>query len=75
MGRKKGNDRLRTTRALDRLKWETAEQLGLNDDMKDADELSVREAGRVGGQMVKKLVKKGEQAIARESERKTEKNL
>ncbi|MEW5865483.1 MAG: alpha/beta-type small acid-soluble spore protein [Bacillota bacterium] len=75
MGRKKNNDRLRTTRALDRMKWETAEQLGLNDDMRDADELSVREAGRVGGQMVKRLVKKGEQAIAKESARKPEKNL
>lgn len=75
MGRKRNNDRLRTTRALDRLKWETAEQLGLDDDMKDADALSVRESGRVGGQTVKKLETKGEQATAKECARKTEKNL
>ncbi|MGE5584995.1 MAG: small, acid-soluble spore protein, alpha/beta type [Bacillota bacterium] len=75
MGRKKNNDRLRTLRQVDRLKWETAEQLGLVDDMKDADELSVREAGKVGGQMVRKLVKKGEEAIAKESARKVERNL
>ncbi|MDI7246258.1 MAG: small, acid-soluble spore protein, alpha/beta type [Bacillota bacterium] len=74
MGRKKNNDRLRTLRQVDRLKWETAEQLGLADDMKDADELSVREAGKVGGQMVRKLVKKGEEAIAKESARKAERN-
>ncbi|MGE5574258.1 MAG: small, acid-soluble spore protein, alpha/beta type [Bacteroidota bacterium] len=75
MGRKKNNDRLRTLRQVDRLKWETAEQLGLVDDMKDADELSVREAGKVGGQMVRKLVKKGEEAIAKENARKVERNL
>ncbi len=75
MGRKKGNDKRRTSRALDRLKMETAEQLGLDDDMRDADELSVREAGRVGGQMVKKLVKKGERAIAKESAKKARKSL
>ncbi|HHY99186.1 MAG TPA: small, acid-soluble spore protein, alpha/beta type, partial [Firmicutes bacterium] len=49
MGRKKDNDQLREERALDRLKWETAEQLGLADDLQDADELSVREAGKIGG--------------------------
>ena len=75
MGRKRNNDRLRTLRQLDRLKWETAEQLGLSDDMKDPDELSVREAGKVGGQMVKKLVKKGEEAIVEESAGKADKNL
>ncbi len=75
VGRKRNNDRLRTLRQLDRLKWETAEQLGLSDDMKDPDELSVREAGKVGGQMVKKLVKKGEEAIVEESAGKADKNL
>ncbi|MGE5587458.1 MAG: small, acid-soluble spore protein, alpha/beta type [Clostridia bacterium] len=75
MGRKKNNDRLRTLRQLDRLKWETAERLGLADDMKNPDELTVREAGKVGGQMVKRLVKKGEEVIERESARNAEKNL
>lgn len=73
--KKKDSDRLRTARQLDRLKWETAEQLGLNDDLKDPDSLSVREAGRIGGRMVRKLVKKGERALAKEGARKTEKNL
>ena len=49
IGRKKDNDQLREERALDRLKWETAEQLGLADHLQDADELSVREAGKIGG--------------------------
>ncbi len=75
MGRKKNNDRLRTARQLDRLKWETAEQLGLNDDLRNPDELTVREAGKVGGQMTKKLVKQGERTLAKESARKAEKNL
>jgi Small, acid-soluble spore proteins, alpha/beta type. len=64
MGRKKDNDDLRTRRQLDELKWQTAQQLGLDDDLKDPDELSVREAGKIGGNMVKKLIKKGEEAIA-----------
>ncbi|HHY47954.1 MAG TPA: alpha/beta-type small acid-soluble spore protein [Firmicutes bacterium] len=75
MGRKKDNDALREGRALDKLKWETAEQLGLTDDLQDADELSVREAGKIGGKMVRRLVKKGEEAIAREGARKARKNL
>lgn len=74
LGRKKSNDRLRTLRQLDRLKWETAEQLGLTDDMKDPDELSVREAGKVGGQMVRKRAKEGERALARDGARKAEEN-
>ena len=75
MGRKKDNDKQRTEKQLDRLKWETAEQLGLDDDLADADELSVREAGKVGGNMVRKLVKKGEAALEREGARKAKKNL
>lgn len=75
MGRKKDNDKLRGERQLDRLKWETAEQLGLDDDLGDADELSVREAGKIGGNMVRRLVKKGEAALEREGARKARKNL
>ena len=48
------------------LKWQTARELGLDDDLKDPDELSVREAGKIGGNMVKKLVEKGEQALTEE---------
>ncbi|HHV61206.1 MAG TPA: alpha/beta-type small acid-soluble spore protein [Firmicutes bacterium] len=72
---RKDNDELRTRRSLDKLKWETAEQLGLDDDLKNPDELSVREAGKIGGKMVRRLVKAGEKALAREGARKTEKNL
>ncbi|NLW47529.1 MAG: alpha/beta-type small acid-soluble spore protein [Firmicutes bacterium] len=49
----------------EKLKWETARELGLDDDLAEGgDELTVREAGKIGGNMVKKLVKKGEQEIA-----------
>ena len=51
----------------EKLKWETAEELGLDDDLAaGGDELTVREAGKIGGNMVKKLVEKGEAEIARE---------
>lgn len=48
---------------LERLKWETARELGLDDDLQDPDELTVREAGAVGGHMVRKLVKRAEAAM------------
>jgi hypothetical protein len=53
--------------AMDRLKWKTAKELGLDDDLANpGDELTVREAGKIGGNMVKKLVKAGEEAIEKE---------
>lgn len=52
--------------AKERLKWQTARELGLDDDLKDPDALSVREAGKIGGNMVRKLVQKGEESIAEE---------
>jgi hypothetical protein len=52
----------------EKLKWETARELGLDDDLAaGGDELSVREAGKIGGNMVKKLIEKGEQQIAKEN--------
>jgi hypothetical protein len=75
LGRKKNNDRLRTLRQLDRLKWETAEHLGLADDVGRPRELTAREAGKLGDQVAKRSVKQGEQAIRREGARKAEKNL
>lgn len=75
MSHKKDNDILRTERQLDKLKWETAQQLGLDDDLADPDRLSVREAGKIGGNMVRKLVKEGERAIARESGRIAQANI
>ncbi|HHV55184.1 MAG TPA: small, acid-soluble spore protein, alpha/beta type [Firmicutes bacterium] len=53
---------------MEELKWEVAERLGLDDDLQDPDELTVREAGKVGGQMVKKLIEKGKEAMAGDQE-------
>lgn len=54
-------------RAKAQLKMEVAKELDLADDLADPDELSVREAGKIGGNMVKRLVEKGEEAIAKEA--------
>ena len=52
----------------DELKWETARELGLDDDLaRSGESLSVREAGKIGGQMVKKLIKAGQKALAEET--------
>lgn len=76
MGHKKDNDQLRTERQLDKLKWETAKELGLDDDLANAgDELTTWEAGKIGGNMVRKLVKAGEKALAEEGNRKARLNL
>ncbi|HHW15198.1 MAG TPA: small, acid-soluble spore protein, alpha/beta type [Firmicutes bacterium] len=56
----------REERAKEKLKLEVAEDLGLADDLQDPDELSVREAGKIGGNMVKRLVEKGEERLAAE---------
>lgn len=53
-------------RATERLKEEVAEDLGLADDLRDPDQLTVREAGKIGGQMVRRLVEEGKQSLARE---------
>lgn len=52
----------------EKLKWETAQELGLDDDLAaGGDELTVREAGKIGGNMVKKLIEKGEEALSNEN--------
>ena len=48
----------------DALKHEVARELGLGDDLADPDRLSVREAGKIGGQMVRRLIKEGERRLA-----------
>lgn len=49
----------------EKLKWDTARELGLDDDLAaGGDELSVREAGKIGGNMVRKLVAEGKEKIA-----------
>jgi hypothetical protein len=56
----------------ERLKWETARELGLDDDLaKAGDELTVREAGKIGGQMVRKLIRAGQKALADEQRKQT----
>lgn len=60
----------------EQLKWETARELGLDDDLAKAGEkLTVREAGKIGGQMVKKLIKAGQKALADEKGETTPDNL
>jgi hypothetical protein len=55
--------------AKEKLKWETARELGLDDDLAGGgDELTVREAGKIGGNMVKKLIEKGEEELAKEDQ-------
>ncbi|RJQ24895.1 MAG: alpha/beta-type small acid-soluble spore protein [Peptococcaceae bacterium] len=69
MGRKKDNSRLRSKRDLHRLKWETARELGLEEDLASpGDKLTVREAGKIGGGMVKKLVEAGGKNLAEKQE-------
>ncbi|HEX7714307.1 MAG TPA: alpha/beta-type small acid-soluble spore protein [Bacillota bacterium] len=56
-----------TQNGKEKLKWETARELGLDDDLAaGGDELSVKEAGKIGGQMVKKLIAEGEKQIVQE---------
>lgn len=51
----------------DQLKWETARELGLEDDLaRSGDSLSVREAGKIGGQMVKKMIQAGQKVLNEE---------
>lgn len=53
-------------RALDQLKYEVAEDLGLDDDIKERGwgNMTTREVGKIGGNMVKRLVQKAEQDLA-----------
>jgi hypothetical protein len=44
------------------LKWETARELHLDDDLQKG-ALTTREAGKIGGQMVRKLVEAGEKSL------------
>lgn len=54
----------RRKKRYEQLKWETARELHLEDDLKaGGNALSAREAGRIGGQMVRKLVEAGERSL------------
>lgn len=67
--KKKSKGTKRKTDSHERLKWETARELGLDDDLaKAGDELTVREAGKIGGQMVKKTDPRRGKTLARENQ-------
>ncbi len=53
-------------KALDRLKHEVADDLGLDDDIHDRgwENMTTREVGKIGGTMVHRLVKKAESDLS-----------
>ncbi|MCY0880283.1 MAG: alpha/beta-type small acid-soluble spore protein [Firmicutes bacterium] len=55
-------------RGLDRLKYEVAEDLGLNDDIRSRGwgNMTTREVGKIGGTMVKRLIERAEQQLREE---------
>lgn len=61
----------RTRRRLRHLKYEVARDLGLDDDIarRGWGGMTTREVGRIGGQMVRRLVRRGERALAEEDDR------
>lgn len=56
-------------RALDRLKYEVASELGLDDDIREKgwENMTTREVGKIGGNMVRKMIDFAEQEMARRS--------
>lgn len=54
-------------KARENLKWEVAEDLNLDDDLQaGGDELTVKEAGKIGGNVTRRLVEKGKEALSEE---------
>ncbi len=55
---------------LDELKWEVAEELQLDDDIKKRgfENMTTREVGKIGGNMVKKLIRFAEREMAEHGE-------
>lgn len=53
----------RANSALERLKFETARELGVDLKQGYNGDISARDAGRVGGNMVKKLIEIAEQSL------------
>ncbi len=53
-------------RALDRLKYEVAEDLGLDDDIQEKGwaNMTTRQVGKIGGNMVRRLIKRAERDLA-----------
>ena len=52
---------------LDRLKWEVAEELRLDDDIQERgfENMTTREVGQIGGNMVKKMVQFAEEQMGK----------
>lgn len=52
-------------RELDKLKWEVAEELDLDDDIEEKGfaNMTTREVGKIGGNMVKKMVEYAEKQM------------
>lgn len=57
--------------ALDRFKYEVAEELGLRDDIAERgwENMTTREVGKIGGNMVRKMIKHAETDLARRASR------
>ncbi|MGI6555007.1 MAG: small, acid-soluble spore protein, alpha/beta type [Bacillota bacterium] len=57
---------------LDELKQEVAEELGLDDDIKKRgwENMTTRETGKIGGNMVKKMVEEQKKDMTRGKQRK-----
>lgn len=53
-------------RQLDQLKWEVAEELDLDDDIQEKGyaNMTTREVGQIGGNMVKKMITYAEKEMA-----------
>jgi len=53
--------------ALEELKYEVAEELGLRDDIENRgwENMTTRETGKIGGHMVRRLVRRAEKDLAR----------
>ncbi|WP_206812588.1 alpha/beta-type small acid-soluble spore protein [Paradesulfitobacterium ferrireducens] len=51
---------------LDKLKWEVAQELNLDDDIEERGyaNMTTREVGQIGGNMVKKMVEYAEEQMA-----------
>lgn len=52
------------TAALDRMKYEIASEVGVNLKEGYNGDITAREAGRVGGQMVKRLIEQAERSMS-----------
>jgi hypothetical protein len=52
------------TQALDRMKYEIASEVGVNLKEGYNGDITAREAGKVGGQMVKRLIEQAERSMA-----------